>query len=61
MKRLLAPWRWWTALDPAERVLYRAVLLLGVGFALVNPALAFIVPGTLFALTFLVSIARRPR
>lgn len=44
--------RWWDGLDAAERVLYRAVGLLGAGCGLVWPPLALIVPGVLFAATF---------
>jgi len=47
-----APLRWWHALTPDERVLYRAVLLLAIGCWLVTPALGFIVPGVIFALVF---------
>ncbi len=46
------PGRWWNLLDPAERILYRAVVLLGAGFALVWPPLGLIVPGALFAAVF---------
>ena len=52
MRRLAAPWRWWTALEPAERILYRAVVLLGAGSALVYPPFGLIVPGLMFALVF---------
>lgn len=45
-------WRWWTNLEPSERILYRAVVLLGVGCGLIYPPLAFIVPGVLFGLVF---------
>jgi hypothetical protein len=47
-----APGRWWTGLEPAERVLYRAIAFLGPGTALVWPPLGLIVPGLLFALVF---------
>lgn len=43
---------WWNGLLPPERVLYRAIGLLAIGSAMVAPALAFIVPGLLFALVF---------
>lgn len=43
---------WWPGLSPEERVLYRAVALLGIGCGLVYPPLVLIVPGFLFALTF---------
>jgi len=46
------PHSWWSGLEPAERVLYRAVVLLGAGFALVWPPLGLIVPGLLFAAVF---------
>lgn len=45
-------WAWWTALEPAERVLYRAVAFLAAGCALVYPPAGLIVPGALFALAF---------
>lgn len=48
----LAPLRWWNGLDAAERVLYRAVALLGAGCGAVWAPLALIVPGVLFALVF---------
>ena len=47
-----APFRWWHDLEAPERVLYRAVACLGVGFGLAWLPLAFIVPGVLFALVF---------
>lgn len=43
---------WWTGLDPAERVLYRALTLLAAGFALWVPPLALIVPGLVLTLVF---------
>lgn len=46
------PVRWWAALDPLERVFYRAVVALAIGFGVVWPPLAFIVPGLLWALVF---------
>ncbi len=46
------PLRWWVALTPAERVLYRSAALLSVGFGMVALPLALIVPGALFALVF---------
>ena len=59
---LRRPWRWWTSLEPGERVLYRAGALLGGGFAwLVHPALGLIVPGALFALVFFGFSFVRPR
>ena len=52
----LAPFRslvgWWNALAPEERVLYRALVLLGAGSGLVYAPLALIVPGAVLALTF---------
>lgn len=45
-------WRWWTGLEPPERVLYRAVVLLGVGFAMIVLPLGLIVAGLLFAAVF---------
>lgn len=52
-------WSWWTGLDPTERVLYRAVVLLGSGCGLVYIPLGLIVPGLLFALTFFAVSLRR--
>lgn len=46
------PLRWWAALDPPERVFYRAVVALGAGFGLAWPPLVLIVPGLLWALVF---------
>jgi hypothetical protein len=46
------PAAWWSGLQPAERVLYRAVGLSAVGFGMVALPLAFIVPAVLFALVF---------
>jgi hypothetical protein len=46
------PATWWSGLQPAERVLYRAVGLSAVGFGMVALPLAFIVPAVLFALVF---------
>jgi hypothetical protein len=43
---------WWKALEAAERVLYRAVVLSAIGFGMLNLALAFIAPAVLFALVF---------
>lgn len=59
IRRLTAPVRWWSGLDPAERVLYRAVVLLAAGSAFVWPPLALIVPGLLFALVFFGFTLRR--
>jgi hypothetical protein len=45
--------RWWNALQAVERILYRALGLLAIGFALTPlPALAFIVPGAILTLVF---------
>jgi len=56
LRRALAagrrPWLWWSGLQPAERVLYRAVGLSAIGFGMVAVPLAFIVPAVLFALVF---------
>lgn len=56
MRRPLSPLirlaAWWSSLDPAERVLYRAVVLSAIGFGLISLPLAFIAPAVLFALTF---------
>lgn len=49
---LLKPLRWWNALTPAERVLYRALVLMSIGFGLVAAPLALIVPGVVLALVF---------
>jgi len=46
------PLAWWSGLEPAERVLYRAAALSAIGFGMVALPLAFIVPGILFALVF---------
>ena len=46
------PSRWWAALDPPERVFYRAAVALAIGFGLVWLPLALIVPGLLWALVF---------
>lgn len=46
------PIHWWDHLEAADRVLYRAVGLLGVGCGLVWLPFLFIVPGILFALAF---------
>jgi hypothetical protein len=43
---------WWNALEPLERTFYRAVVLLAIGCGLAWPPLAFIVPGSLWALVF---------
>jgi hypothetical protein len=43
---------WWVALTPRERVLYRALPLLSVGWGLAWPPLFLIVPGTVFILIF---------
>lgn len=40
------PWGWWTALEPAERLMYRGLVMLAGGLAMVWPPLAMIVPGT---------------
>lgn len=45
-------WTWWSALAATERVLYRSLILLAAGFALVYPPLGLIVPGSLLALVF---------
>lgn len=52
------PLRWWSALEPAERVLYRASGLLSVGVGMVSVPLAFIVTGALFAAVFFVTLLR---
>lgn len=54
-RRLVA---WWTGLDPRERVLYRAVVLLSIGGLLSWPPLAFFIPGVLFTLVFFDSFRR---
>ena len=46
------PVRWWSGLESAERVFYRAAAALAVGWALVWPPMILIVPGTLWALVF---------
>jgi hypothetical protein len=46
------PLTWWSALEPAERILYRAAALSAIGFGMVALPLAFIVPAVLFALVF---------
>jgi len=53
-------WAWWHGLEPAERILYRAVVLAAIGFGMVAVPLAFIVPAILFALTFFGFGPRRP-
>jgi hypothetical protein len=58
-RQLARPLRWWSALTPNERILYRAVGLLAVGFALVWVPLGFIAPGLIFAAVFFVSTLRR--
>ena len=45
-------WAWWGALEATERVLYRSLVLLAAGFALIYPPLALIVPGSILALAF---------
>jgi hypothetical protein len=45
-------WSWWKALDPAERILYRAGVLLAIGCGMVAIPLGLIVPGVLLALVF---------
>jgi sugar phosphate permease len=53
---------WWGALEPGERVLYRAMALLAVGAGGFDWRLAFLVPGALFALVFFgFSLAARSR
>jgi hypothetical protein len=55
-------WSWWSGLEPVERVLYRAVILLGIGFLLTPwPQLGLIVPGVLLALVFFGFSFTRPR
>ena len=49
---LRSAWGWWSGLDPAERVLYRSLVLLGAGCGLIYPPLVLIVPGLVLALTF---------
>lgn len=46
-RRILA---WWRALDPLERVLYRAVVLFALGGLVTWPPLAFYIPGAIFTL-----------
>jgi hypothetical protein len=58
-RQLLRPVRWWAALTPPERVLYRAVALLAIGFALIWLPLGFIAPGLIFAVVFFLSAIRR--
>lgn len=48
-RRLLG---WWNGLEPAERVLYRALVLLSVGCGMVAAPLALIVPGAVLAAVF---------
>jgi hypothetical protein len=52
VSRLTAPLRWWRALDASERVLYRAIALLGAGCALAWPPAGLIVPGLLYTAVF---------
>lgn len=58
-RQLRRPIQWWAALTPPERVLYRAVALLAIGFALVWVPLGFIAPGLIFAVVFFLSAIRR--
>jgi len=52
MATVRRPASWWSGLQPAERVLYRATALSAIGFGMVALPLAFIVPAVLFALVF---------
>lgn len=51
---------WWKGLEPAERVLYRAVALLALGGIVTWPPLMFFIPGAVFALVFFGFSLRRP-
>jgi hypothetical protein len=51
-RQLGRPARWWTGLEPPERVFYRAAVTLGIGWGLVWPPMVLIIPGTLWALVF---------
>lgn len=55
-RALSAPFRaasgWWVGLEPPERVLYRALVLLGPGCALIYPPAGLVVPGVVLALVF---------
>jgi type II secretory pathway component PulM len=44
------PARWWSGLEPRERVIWRTSIALAIGFGLVWLPLVFIIPGVLWAL-----------
>jgi hypothetical protein len=61
MRILRLPVAWWRGLDPQERVLYRAMVLLAAGGIVTWPPLAFFLPGTLLVLVFFGFSLRRTR
>lgn len=42
---------WWNALDPADRITYRANAALFIGGTIITPALGFLLVGLVYCLT----------